>query len=233
MYYTMKTLNVIIPMHNEGPCIGELISGLKAVLGERLSSYKIIPVDDGSSDNTKAVLDSESIPYVSHKVRKGYGASIKHAMDFSEGELICIIDGDLAYSPQDIIPLLQYVDSYDMVIGARIKKWAERPPLIYRLSKFFICGLLGLIFRQKVYDINSGLRIMKKTIINRYMHILPDGFSFTATMTFAMMFDGYRIKYAPIDYHKREGKSKIKKFTYALNFIRSYLRVVLNKIKNA
>lgn len=225
----MKCLDIIIPIHNEAEALRRLISELKAALASSPFSYNIIPVNDGSSDNTKSILDSLSIPYLLHKTKRGYGASIKHGINFSDGELICIIDADLAYSPHDIISLLKYIDGYDMVVGARTKKWSESSPFIYRASKFFICKLLGLVFNKKVYDINSGLRIMRRTVLNRYLHILPDGFSFTSTITFAMMLDGYKIKYVPINYYKRAGKSKIKRGSYTLNFINSYFRTLLNK----
>lgn len=227
----MKHLNIIIPAHNEGPSLGRLISELKTTLMGSGLSYKIIPVDDGSSDNTKDLLDSLSIPYLSHKTKRGYGASIKHGVKFSDGEVICIIDADLTYSPRDITLLLEYIDDYDMVVGARTKRWSGSSPFVYRVSKFFICKLLSLVFNKGVHDINSGLRIMKKTIVNRYLHILPDGFSFTATITLAMLLDSYKIKYVSIDYYKRAGKSKIKKISYTLNFINSYYRTLLNKIR--
>ncbi|GAB4544345.1 MAG: hypothetical protein Fur0020_13710 [Thermodesulfovibrionia bacterium] len=59
------------------------------------------------------------------------------------------------------------------------------------------------------------------------MNILPDGFSFTTTITLAMLTNGYRVKYIPIDYHKREGKSKIRPIQDTLNFIQLIIRTIL------
>lgn len=189
-------------------------------------------MDDGSSDNTKEILKKYSILLICHPVRKGYGASIKDGVNIADGNLICIIDADGTYLPADILSLLDNVNDCDMVVGSRTKSGGASFPLTYKVSKFFICSVLSLIFRQKVLDINSGLRIMKKNILIKYRSILPEGFSLTATITFAMMLDGYKIKYVPVDYHERTGKSKIKRLSYTFNFIKSYLRILLYKFRH-
>lgn len=61
----------------------------------------------------------------------------------------------------------------------------------------------------------------------RYIRLLPDGFSFTSTITLAMMADGWRVRYTTIDYYKREGRSKVKPIKDAINYFTLVMRMIL------
>ena len=79
----------------------------------------------------------------------------------------------------------------------------------------------------KVPDVNSGLRIIKKDVLKKFIHLMPDGFSFTTTITLAMFSDRYMVKYIPINYKKRKGKSKIRPIYDTLNFFRLIIRTTI------
>ena len=68
---------------------------------------------------------------------------------------------------------------------------------------------------------------MRKSVVNKYAGILPDGFSFTITITLAMLTNGYSVKYVPIDYFERKGQSKIQPIFDTLHFIQLVIRTVL------
>ena len=80
---------------------------------------------------------------------------------------------------------------------------------------------------MKIPDLNSGLRVMKKSVLEKYIQLFPNGFSFTTTITLAMICNQYSVKYVPIDYFKRSGKSKIRPIHDKLNFIQLIIRTVL------
>jgi hypothetical protein len=79
----------------------------------------------------------------------------------------------------------------------------------------------------KIPDLNSGLRIFRREVAQQFTRILPDGFSFTTTITLAMLERGYRVKYVPIDYHKRAGRSKIRPVYDTLNILQLILRTTM------
>ncbi len=60
-----------------------------------------------------------------------------------------------------------------------------------------------------------------------FFDLLPDGFSFTTTITLAMLTNGYLVEYVPIDYHARVGKSKIRPIRDTLDFMQLILRIAL------
>jgi hypothetical protein len=113
-----------------------------------------------------------------------------------------------------------------MVVGARTGK-NVKIPLIRKPAKWFINKLANYLSGMKIPDLNSGLRIMKKSDIERFFHFLPSGFSFTTTITLALLVNNYPVKYFPITYAKREGKSKIRPIKDTLNFIQLIIRTIL------
>ena len=222
----MHKISIIVPVFNDRSALKEFIVSLKRIIAELDIPHEYIVVDDGSTDGTSDELKKNNIPFLRHDINLGYGAALKTGINRAQGDIICIIDGDNTYSPGDIKRLIQYVDEFDMVVGARIKD-AKRNFIFYqRWAKYLVCLLLRLLFRKEVPDINSGLRLFKKDIAEKYYSLLPDGFSFTASITLIMLLAGYKIKYVPIGYFKRTGKAKVKVIGYTFNFIRSYLKIL-------
>ncbi|MCA9155878.1 MAG: hypothetical protein KDA38_13865, partial [Planctomycetales bacterium] len=73
-------------------------------------------------------------------------------------------------------------------------------------------------------DLNSGMRVFRKSVVERFLNILPDGFSFTTTITLAMLTNNYVVHYEPIAYHPRVGRSKIRPIRDTLRFVQLILR---------
>jgi hypothetical protein len=63
---------------------------------------------------------------------------------------------------------------------------------------------------RRIPDLNSGLRAMRRDLVLRYMHLLPSGFSFTSTLTLALLANGHRVVYVPVEYARRTGRSKVR-----------------------
>ncbi len=136
-----------------------------------------------------------------------------------------IIDGDGTYPVKAIPELLEEVDNYDMVVGARTGK--EVKIQLYRKpAKWFLSKLANYLVGTKIPDLNSGMRIFKKEAATDFFNILPSTFSFTTTITLAYLSNDYNVKYIPIDYDERTGKSKIKPFRDGFNFIMLIVRTI-------
>jgi len=225
-----SSVSIIIPAYNEEKAILDVIRGMDESLRPTNDCYEIIIVNDGSTDNTKGVLEENrlNIKLINHERNIGYGAALKTGIRNSQHECIVITDADGTY-PNVRIPDLVHTlkkGDFDMVVGERRGKNA-RIPLIRKPAKWFINKLANYLSATMIPDLNSGLRVMKREAVEKFMHILPGGFSFTATITLAMLTNGYSVKYIPIDYFKREGKSKIRPIQDTLNFIELIIRTVL------
>ncbi len=230
-------LAIIVPIYNEDRTIIPFIAELKKSMLKINDLSRCILVDDGSNDDTANLLKntvngSEQISLIRHPTNLGYGAALKTGIGQTNADLICVIDADDQYKSVDILSLIPFVQEYDMIVGARIAEAAKYFPWYQKLAKWLVCSILTFLFRQKIPDINSGLRIFRKDIAENYFSILPNGFSFTSSLTLAMLLDGYKINYVPIAYFKRTGKSKIKVFSFTFNFIKSYSRIIYYKFFN-
>jgi glycosyltransferase involved in cell wall biosynthesis len=190
---------VIIPAYNESQVITKVVNELR-----ENGINNILVIDDGSSDNTKEILDSINVNYISHKTNKGYGASLKTGIKNSTTEYVAIYDGDGQHIPSELIKLLQEAEGFDMVVGARDNnsfQVANR-----KLGKKVIKYFVNKITETNVPDFNSGLRVFKREVILRYLHLMPDGFSFSTTSTVTFLKLKYDVKYLPIYVKEREGR---------------------------
>ncbi|KPJ60302.1 MAG: hypothetical protein AMJ42_01515 [Deltaproteobacteria bacterium DG_8] len=221
-----KSVSIIMPVYNEEESLRSVLNEIKQCLKERAPSYEIIVVNDGSADQTKQVLEQiGEIKVVNHSENRGYGAAIKSGVRQAEGEYILIIDADGTY-PVKAIPELISCTDYHMVVGARTKPTAQIP-LMRRPAKWLLNQLANYLTGIKIPDLNSGLRLIKKDVLNRFIYLLPDGFSFTTTITLALLTNGCPVKYLPIDYYKREGKSKFRPIKDTLNYFQLIIRTIL------
>jgi hypothetical protein len=110
-----------------------------------------------------------------------------------------------------------------MVVGARATDDVVYP-LNRKIAKFFLRQYASWIVGRPIPDINSGLRVMRRSVVEKFLYILPDGFSFTTTITLAMMTNQYEVRYLPIGYAPRVGRSKIRPIKDTLNFLQLILR---------
>jgi glycosyltransferase involved in cell wall biosynthesis len=220
---TMVT--IIIPAYNEEKGIAAVLDNVTSLGG----TFEIIIVDDGSSDSTADIVKNYShVRFIRHEHNMGYGAALKTGIQSASTDTVVIMDADGTYPHESIPDLIKTMHDgkYAMVVGARTGK-NVKIPLIRKPAKWFINKLANYLSGMKIPDLNSGLRIMKKTIIERFLHFLPSGFSFTTTITLAMLVNSFPVKYVPITYAKREGKSKIRPIRDTLNFIQLIIRTVL------
>ena len=77
-----------------------------------------------------------------------------------------------------------------------------------RPAKWVLNQLANYLAEMHIPDLNSGLRVMRVSVVRKFEHILPAGYSFTTTITLALLTSHHLVKYLPIDYSRRVGKSK-------------------------
>jgi hypothetical protein len=112
-----------------------------------------------------------------------------------------------------------------MVVAARTGKNVHIP-VVRRPMKWVLGRLANYLARQPIPDLNSGLRVFKKSLAEKFEHLLPSGFSFTSTITMSMLLNDYRVLYLPIDYHKRVGLSKVRAL-HVYDFLLVILRTAI------
>jgi glycosyltransferase involved in cell wall biosynthesis len=224
---TRRRFSIVIPCYNEENAIRATVEQILQHVGAE-DDYEIIVVDDGSDDQTPAVLGEidaafSNVRVIVHPSNRGYGAALKTGIRRAQSELIVITDADGTYPNERIVDLVSRCQDQDMVIGARTGANVTYSK-IRSIPKFFLKHWVSWLAAQDVPDINSGLRVFRKNVAERYFRILSDKFSFTITITLAMLTNDHRVLFVPIDYHARVGKSKIQPIRDTFRFAMLVLR---------
>ena len=223
------SVSVVIPVYNEIGAIQETVDDVVRHMEDSGLTFEIILVDDGSSDGSGEIIGKQTsacVKSVHHKVNRGYGAALKTGLEHARYDLIAITDADGTYPNERLPGLIRALGDDDMLVGARVGKNAKIPA-VRKPAKQALNQLANYLSETEIPDLNSGFRVMRKPIVKRFTHILPDSFSFTTTITLAMISDGYQVKYTPIDYFHRAGNSKINPIKDTLRFTQLVIRTVM------
>jgi glycosyltransferase involved in cell wall biosynthesis len=219
--------SVVIPCFNEEGGARETVASLiDSLRGAR--SFEVILVDDGSTDGTARILDElaevhDEVRVLRHGRNRGYGAALKTGIRNARADLIAITDADGTYPNERIPELVEAAQDADMVVGARTGEDVTYSKL-RASAKVWLRMYASWIAGQNIPDINSGMRVFRKSVAEQFLRILPDTFSFTTTITLAMLTNYQRVRYIPISYAKRVGKSKIKPVRDTVRFVQLIVR---------
>jgi glycosyltransferase involved in cell wall biosynthesis len=220
-----RGVTIVIPAHNEEHGIEDGLNTVEKALRSSGWEYEIIVVDDGSSDATGERAEQHGVKVLRLDTNRGYGSALKAGIALAKFDWVVIIDADGTYPGAEIPRMLERVPAHDMVVGARIGRNVEDPRL-RRPAKWILRRMAGYLAGQEIPDLNSGMRVIRKSLVDQFSHILPSGFSFTTTITLALISNGYPVSYVPIDYYRRVGKSKINPthaFTFAFQMLRTMM----------
>ncbi len=165
-------ISVFFPCFNEELNIKDTIDKAVKVLDSVASKWEIIIVNDGSKDNTLAVVDAikkeypnKDIKIVNHKSNRGYGAAFKSGLYNSKYEWIAFTDADGQFDFSEISKLIekQKKTKADLVIGyylgRKVPKYRIWGSTVWQLAVFILFGL-------KVKDIDCGFKLIKKSVVD-------------------------------------------------------------------
>lgn len=219
----MSSYSVIIPALNEEGGIAAVIDRLQALSPRP----EIIVVDDGSTDKTGEIAKSKGAIVIRHPSPGGYGRSLKDGLRAAKNELTAIADADGTYPVERIPELIESLEEgYDMVVGARHGKH-YRGAFLKMPARIVFKWLVEFTTGRRVPDINSGLRSFRKTEVLKYDEDLCNGFSFTTTITLIYLLTGKFVRYVPIDYGARKGRSKVKIIQDSLRTLQYITEVIV------
>ncbi|MDP2157325.1 MAG: glycosyltransferase family 2 protein, partial [Nitrospirota bacterium] len=202
------TISVVIPLYNEEENVQELHSRLKMVLDTLGTDYEVLFVDDGSTDNTLKFLqeiqagDSKVI-ILSLRRNFGQTAAFAAGFDYSRGDIIITMDGDLQNDPNDIPKLIEQMKDNDLVSGWRKKR--KDPFLSRRLPSIMANWLISKVTGVKLHDYGCSLKAYKRDVIKN-LKLYGEMHRFIPAVA---SWYGVRIAEVETEHHPRvRGKSK-------------------------
>jgi len=219
-------ISVILPTYNEEKAIAKVLDDVSRVMLENKYDFEIIVVDDASTDKTLEIAKKKDVRTIEHVVNRGVGAARKTGIFNAQGDIILMLDVDGTYPVSSIPDLLKYMPQYDQVVGARISEQGTFR-FIRQPVKWILFRLASYLAKTDIPDLNSGLRAFRRDVALRYIHLIPNGFSCVSTITLIFLCNGFSIKFVPIEYFKRIGKSKFKMFLGTKDVLFTILRVTM------
>ena len=210
-------LSIIVPVYNEGETVLTVLQKLNN-LKKFYQNIQIIVINDGSKDNSLAILESNKSLFdilINNPTNKGKGNAVKKGLEVADGDYITFQDADLEYDPDDFKKFLNLINMVepDLIIGSRFN-YADYSRSHYILNKIgnkFMTFLFNIIYNTTFTDIYSCYACFKKNlIINKTLK--TDGFEQHAEILCNVVKNGKKFYEVPINYNGRshdEGK-KIK-----------------------
>lgn len=205
-----NSISIVIPVYNEEESLGFLHEAIKQALAGLTIPWEVVYVDDGSADNSLTVLeklgneDPEHIRVVSFRRNFGQTPAIVAGIDYSQGDVIVLMDADLQNDPADIPMILEKIDQgFDVVSGWRINRQDTfiTRTLPSRIANWLISTVTGV----HLHDYGCTLKAYRKEVLSGF-HLYGEMHRFIPAYASSV---GAKIVEVPVHHHARKyGKAK-------------------------
>jgi len=206
-------ISIVIPAYNEARRIPRTLDRIFAFLDSGRIDAEVVVVDDGSSDDTRSVVEpyqERGLRIVTNERNSGKGFSVRQGVLRSRGEWVLVTDADLSAPIEELDRLMEAAsEGVDIVIGSRA---LERSKIAVRQSRFREIGgivynlavrfALGLAFR----DTQCGFKLFRRErVLNVFENQTIDGFGFDPEVLFLATRTGLSIREIPVAWSHHEG----------------------------
>jgi len=212
---------VVIPTYNEAKTISDLVKGIRG------AGLDMVVVDDGSTDDTAAIVEESAVAILRNARNQGKGASLARGFDYaikSGFDAVITMDGDGQHLPSDIPLFLGAAANSEagMIVGNRMFKTKKMPALRYLTNKFMSWIISGMI-RQRVPDTQCGFRLIKSELLKK-MKLQAPKFEVESEMLFRAYGEGFKIESILVHTVYAHEKSHINPFIDTIRFFKFILR---------
>ncbi|MDD5255702.1 MAG: glycosyltransferase family 2 protein [Candidatus Omnitrophica bacterium] len=195
-------LSVIVPVYNEAQTIRLILEKIESINIDK----EIIAVDDGSTDQTAAILRGIAYPrlkIIHHTSNRGKGAAFLTGLSHATGEFVIIQDADLEYDPADYLKLLEVIREKraDLVLGARFTK-GYHGLFIHRLGNKFLTSVMNLFFAAKLNDCFTCYKLFRRDAA-LLLSLKSQKFDLDTEIIAKALHNKWRIEEVPVSYHPR------------------------------
>lgn len=207
-------LSVVIPVYNEEKTIYQILLKIDSI---KDINKEVIVIDDGSSDNTRQILEIKCKNLFDKKIffdkNKGKGFACKEGIKIATGDIIIIQDADLEYNPYNYNRLIEPIinNKAKVVYGSRIitggirKRPKKLMNLLSTIANYFLTWVSNLLNKQNLTDAHTCYKVFTKDVIKN-IKLVENGFSFCPEVTAKISKKNIKILEVPIDYIGRSHK---------------------------
>lgn len=230
----LKLLSVVIPAQDEEGCIASTVEHLHLELKLKGVPHEIVVVDDGSQDETWAILQDlheriEALAPVQNLGENGFGKAIVCGIEYSRGDAIVIMMADESDDCRDVVRYWELLnEGWDCVFGSRFMKgggvidypWTKL--WLNRFANMFV----RLLFRIRLNDTTNAFKAYRRTALEGLQPLLSHHFNLTVELPLKAIVRGYSWTVIPITWRNRRtglAKLKIKEMGSRYFFIVAYV----------
>ena len=220
-------VSLFFPVYRDEATVERVARKALRVLDELSSEHEVIIVDDGSPDRAGEIADRIAVAHpgvrvIHHERNLGYGQALRTGFAAARFEWICFTDGDDEYEVDDLRKLLRLRDYYDLVITFRYAKryggWRIFVSFVYN-------KLLRLVFETRYRDVSSGLKLVRKSVVEELELVSTSPF-IGAEITIKTMLKGFRVGEVGIQtFPRRFGRGSSTSPRNVIATLRDMLRV--------
>jgi len=203
-------LSLIIPVYNEQDNLPMLFEALYATMNSLGKTWEVILVDDGSRDKSLSILqeyaakDKDHVRVISFRRNFGQTAAIAAGLDYSQGDIIILLDADMQNDPSDIPMLLAKLDEgYDLVSGWR--KQRKDNAITRNLPSMMANKLISMVTGVELHDYGCTLKAYRRPVLEGF-RLYGEMHRFIPVFASSV---GARITEVVVNHHPRRfGKTK-------------------------
>ena len=208
------TLSLIMPVHNEGSTLREVLERVGTV--KMPVTFELIVVDDGSTDGAVDTIDPRWVPnavsvrVVTARINRGKGSALRKGFTMARGDILGVQDADLEYDPHQIPDLIRPIldGEADVVFGSRQFGANASYSFWYTLGNRLISLTASMLYDRITTDSYTCYKFMRREAYEQ-LNLTADGFEIEAELTGGLLRGGARYVEVPITYRARgreEGK---------------------------
>lgn len=202
----MNSLSLIVLCYNDSQSLPGLVNEWLPVLEELFPIYEIILVNDGSLDKTGSVCDQlvekhPNVKVVHHPQNRGVGAGMATGMIHASYNWVAYTDGDAQYVAEDLKVLVPLLSEYDVISGHRVNRADTKiRSVVSGLYNYLVRHLFQVPFR----DVNSGLKIYSRKVVDEIGQPVSKGPFYDAEMLVKSVRKEFRVLELPIRHRPRK-----------------------------
>ena len=206
---------IIVPVFNEEGNISNLIN---KIINNIDPQDQLIIVNDGSTDNTRQVVEKFTCQLINHEVNHGKGAAMKTGIQHANGDVIVFMGGDGQDDPIEIKNLIKSIEEgYDYVIGSRfvkskddtnIPRYSDKAILpINKFGNYVLTSILNILFGQNITDSQSEFKCFNAKKLKN-LNLISNRYEIETELLIRAFRSKFRIKEVPVHrYERLYGKS--------------------------
>jgi glycosyltransferase involved in cell wall biosynthesis len=222
-----KSISFVLPAYNEQENIEEATRRILEVAGGLdLEDYEVIIVNDGSSDDTAAIIDrlqeeDSHVRPIHHPTNLGYADALKTGFTSARQKLVFYTDSDLQFDVKEVKNLLPAIEDYDIVTGFRIYRYDP-------LSRLFLAWGYNLmartLFRLRVRDIDCAFKLFRREIFD-VIEIKSKKFFVDTEILAKARYHGFRMTEIGVRHYPRAGGSSTVRPSHVISTLRELAKM--------